>query len=59
MLSRSAAMGYAEIAEGGYRSPLWGAFAEIRDPRFVPVSMQERKDVLTALRQFFRASDPG
>jgi uncharacterized sporulation protein YeaH/YhbH (DUF444 family) len=53
MVAGAAAVGYAEIAEGGYRSPLLGALAEIGDARFVTMSLHERRDVYRALRRFF------
>lgn len=53
LLAGSAAVGYGEIAESGYQSPLLAAFAEVGDPRFVAVSMHDRKDIYSALKRFF------
>lgn len=46
--------GYGEITEGGYTSPLMSAFAAIRNPRFIPVTITRKQDVYPALRKFFR-----
>ncbi len=53
MLAGSAAVGYGEIAETGYQSPLLAAFSDVDDPRFVAVSMHDRKDIYPALKRFF------
>jgi sporulation protein YhbH len=58
MLEGAAEVGYGEIAESGYQSPLWVALAEITDPRFVAVALHDRKDIYPALKRFFRP-DPG
>ena len=54
MLALGSGLGYAETAEPGYRSPLLGALEAIADPRFAIMSLHERRDVLRALRRFFR-----
>ena len=45
--------GYGEIRDGGYTSSLMGAFAALQDPRFVIVSITEKKDVYPALQKWF------
>lgn len=45
--------GYGEIREGGYTSSLMSAFTGIQDPRFVIVTITEKKDVYPALRKWF------
>jgi uncharacterized sporulation protein YeaH/YhbH (DUF444 family) len=49
--------GYGEIRDGGYTSSLMGAFTEIRDPKFVTVSIVEKKDVYPALQKWFSRGD--
>ena len=53
LLNKANLFGYGEINEGGYLSPLMGAFRQIREPHFVTVHMKKSEDVLTALRAFF------
>jgi len=45
--------GYGEIREGGYTSSLMGSFGAIQDPKFVIVTVTEKKDVYPALRKWF------
>jgi sporulation protein YhbH len=47
--------GYGEIQEGGYRSlsTLMSAFQNIRDERFIGVTITDRKDVYPSLKRFF------
>ena len=53
LLEVSATMGYGEINEGGYQSPLMAAFAEIQDPRLITMPIHDRREVYGALRRFF------
>jgi uncharacterized protein len=53
MLAVSNLFGYGEIRDGGYTSSLMGAFTDLRDPRFVIVSITEKKDVYPALQKWF------
>lgn len=46
--------GYGEINEGGYTSPLMGTFSAVKDDRFIPVTITDKKDVYPALKKFFR-----
>jgi uncharacterized protein len=59
LLARASAFGYGEIQEGGRRSPstLMSAFAGIRDPHFIGVTITRKEDVYPALRQFFSTRD--
>lgn len=59
LLALSAAMGYGEINEGGYRSPLMAAFAELADPRFIAMPIHGRQEVYGALRRFFCGDSMG
>jgi len=59
LLAGAAAMGYGEIGEAAYRSPLLAAFGEITDPRFVALSLHERRDVYPGLRRFFHGGHSG
>jgi len=45
--------GYGEIREGGYTSSLMSAFSAIKDPRFVIVTITEKRDVYPALQKWF------
>ncbi len=47
--------GYGEIREGHYGSPssLMSALSRIDDPKFVAVTISDKKDVYPALRRFF------
>jgi sporulation protein YhbH len=45
--------GYGEIREGGYTSTLMSAFTNISDPKFVIVTITEKKDVYPALQKWF------
>jgi sporulation protein YhbH len=56
LLEVSNAFGYGEIREGGVRSSstLMNAFQAIKDERFIPVIITDKKDVHPALRKFFR-----
>ncbi|MDB4896529.1 MAG: hypothetical protein JWN15_2791, partial [Firmicutes bacterium] len=53
LLSVSNLFGYGEIRDGGYTSSLMGAFTEVRDPKFVIVTIAEKKDVYPALQKWF------
>jgi hypothetical protein len=55
LLALSSAVGYGEIRQGPNRSTstLMATFAQIADPRFIPVVINERSEVLHALRTFF------
>lgn len=53
LLKVSSTMGYGEINEGGYQSPLMTAFSEIADPRFIVVSIHDKREVYGALKRFF------
>ncbi len=57
LLQVSRTMGYGEINEGGYQSPLMSAFAEISDPRFISLSIHDKKEVYLALRRFFHGDE--
>ena len=57
LLERQAQVGYAEVAEGGYTSPLWTALAEVRQEGFTAASIRERRDVHPALCRFFPRPD--
>lgn len=52
LLEVSNLFGYGEIKEAGYTSSLMSAFQEVTDPRFVIVSITERRDVLPALQKW-------
>lgn len=49
--------GYGEIRDGGYTSSLMSAFTGMADPRFVIVSITEKKDVYPALQKWFTRGD--
>ena len=51
--------GYGEIREGGYTSTLMSALSAISDPRFVAVTITDKRDVYPALKKFFRKDDGG
>jgi hypothetical protein len=55
LLRLSSAVGYGEIRQGPNRSTstLMSVFGQIADPRFIPVVIHERNEVLQALRTFF------
>ncbi|MBP2018839.1 sporulation protein YhbH [Symbiobacterium terraclitae] len=53
LLEVSNLFGYGEIREGGYTSSLMSAFSAIKDPRFVIVTITEKKDVYPALQKWF------
>lgn len=53
LLQVSSVMGYGEINEGGYSSPLWTVFGQVKDPRFIAVAIHNKRDVYPALRRFF------
>jgi len=53
LLGVSQAMGYGEINDGGYQSPLMTAFAEIGDPRFIALPIHDKREVYGALQRFF------
>lgn len=58
LLAISSVMGYGEINEGGYTSPLWTVFGQVRDPRFIAVAIHNKRDVYPALRRFFSPVTP-
>lgn len=49
--------GYGEIRDGGYTSSLMSAFSGVHDPRFVIVTITEKKDVYPALQKWFRKGE--
>lgn len=53
LLNVSNLFGYGEIRDGGYTSTLMSAFTGIRDPRFVIVTIAEKRDVYPALQKWF------
>jgi hypothetical protein len=55
LIDVSGLFGYGEIREGGYRqtSTLMSAFQDIDDPRFIGVTITDKKEVYPALRAFF------
>jgi sporulation protein YhbH len=59
MLQVCNCFGYGEIQEGGRRSlsTLMSAFASIRDPHFIGVTITSKEDVYPALRRFFSTRD--
>ncbi len=53
LLEVSNLFGYGEIRDGGYTSTLMNAFTQIKDPRFVIVTISEKRDVYPALQKWF------
>src|SRR5207253_3096054 len=55
LLEVSNVFGYGEIREGGVRSSstLMNAFQAVKNERFIPVIITEKRDVHPALRKFF------
>jgi hypothetical protein len=53
MLPITNLFGYGEIRDGGYTSSLMSAFTEVRDPKFVIVTITEKRDVYPALQKWF------
>jgi uncharacterized protein len=55
LLEASNVFGYGEIREGGVRSSstLMNAFQTIKNERFIPVIITDKKDVHPALKKFF------
>ncbi|MHB9144660.1 MAG: sporulation protein YhbH [Symbiobacteriia bacterium] len=53
LLAVSNFFGYGEIREDAYTSTLMTAFAGIKDPKFVPAIIHEKKDVYPALKRWF------
>ena len=53
LLEVSNLFGYGEIRDGGYTSSLMSAFSAIKDPRFVIVTITEKRDVYPALQKWF------
>jgi sporulation protein YhbH len=55
LLDASNVFGYGEIREGGVRSSstLMNAFQSIKNERFIPVIITDKKDVHPALKKFF------
>ena len=49
--------GYGEIREGHYRSPstLMSAYNKVQDPKFISVTISDKREVYPALRKFFHA----
>ncbi len=59
LLARARGVGYGEIAEAGYRSPLLAALEELAAPRLTLVSLHGPEDVWAALHAFFpRSAEP-
>ncbi len=58
LLGVSNLFGYGEIRDGGYTSSLMSAFTQIHDPRFVIVSISEKRDVYPALQKWFSRGQP-
>ena len=58
LISLSNVVGYGEIRQGPNRSTstLMSVFQSISDPRFIPVVIHERNEVMKALRAFFSPS---
>ena len=59
LLDASNVFGYGEIREGGVRSSstLMNAFQSIKNDRFIPVIITDKKDVHPALKKFFTPQD--
>jgi sporulation protein YhbH len=57
LLEVSNLFGYGEIRDGGYTSSLMSAFSGINDPRFVIVTITEKRDVYPALQKWFHRGD--
>ncbi len=53
LLEVSNLFGYGEIRDGGYTSSLMSAFSAIKDPKFVIVTITEKRDVYPALQKWF------
>lgn len=53
LLEVSNLFGYGEIRDGGYTSSLMSAFSAVKDPRFVIVTITEKRDVYPALQKWF------
>lgn len=60
LLTVASEVGYGEISERGYQSPLMTALRGLSDPRFRTVALHERKDVYRALKTLFspRPAEP-
>jgi sporulation protein YhbH len=60
LLEVSNVFGYGEIREGPARSTstLMSAFQQIKDPRFITVVINDKRDVLPALKAFFSPRVP-
>ena len=61
MLQKCNVFGYGEIRQGGYGSlsTLMSAFQNVKDPKFIGVTIEDRSGVYPALRQFFSPRQPG
>ena len=61
MLQKCNVFGYGEIRQGGYGSlsTLMSAFQNIKDPKFIGVTIEEKSGVYPALRQFFSSRQAG
>jgi sporulation protein YhbH len=59
LLERSNVFGYGEIQEGGRRSlsTLMATFGQVKDERFIGVTIASREEVYPALRKFFSTRD--
>ncbi len=59
LIAQSNLFGYGEIKEyrWAHSSTLMSAFSKIDDPRFVGVTIEDKKDVYAALRKFFSPRD--
>jgi len=53
LLTVSNLFGYGEIRDGGYTSSLMSAFTSVKDPKFVIVTIAEKRDVYPALQKWF------
>ncbi|NLC58120.1 MAG: sporulation protein YhbH [Armatimonadetes bacterium] len=55
LMAQSNLFGYGEIKEYrcAHSSTLMSAFSKIQDPKFVGVTIEDKKDVYSALRKFF------
>jgi len=61
MLQKCNVFGYGEIRQGGYGSlsTLMSAFQNVKDPKFIGVTIEDKSGVYPALRQFFSPRQPG
>jgi len=61
MLQKCNVFGYGEIRQGGYGSlsTLMSAFQNVKDPKFIGVTIEDKSGVYPALRQFFSPRQSG